>query len=75
MAELISGIAVTNVNIAANMMHTEFYICPICGNVIHSIGEAVIHCHGVLLSPLTVEEPDENHNIFIEKVEDEYYLS
>ena len=29
----------------------KFYVCPVCGNVIHSIGAAVIHCHGVQLCP------------------------
>ena len=38
------------------------------------MGEAVISCHGVHLVPLEWEETDENHMIFIEKVEDEYYI-
>lgn len=72
--ELISGNAVTNVNISANMMRSKFYVCPVCGNVIHCMGEAVIHCHGIQLVPLDTEEPDEKHRIFIEKSEDEYYI-
>ncbi len=72
--ELISGNAVKNVNVSANMMRSMFYVCPICGNMIHSMGEAVIHCHGVLLTPCVAEETDENHMIFIERVEDEYYV-
>jgi len=73
-AELLSGKAVNNVNISANMMRSKFYVCPICGNAIHSMGEAVIHCHGVLLSPQQAEETDEKHMIFIEGVEDEYFV-
>ena len=72
--ELISGNPVSNVNVSANMMRSKFYVCPVCGNVIHCMGEVVIHCHGVLLSPLETEETDEKHKIFIEKVEDEYYV-
>ena len=72
--ELISGNAVSNVNVSANMLRSKFYVCPVCGNAIHSMGEAVIHCHGILLSPCQVEETDENHMIFIERVEDEYYV-
>lgn len=49
--ELISGHQIKNANVSANMMRSKFYICPICGNVIHSMGEAVIHCHGVQLLP------------------------
>ncbi len=72
--ELISGNAVSNVNISANMMRSKFYVCPICGNIFHCMGEAVINCHGVLLTPSQPEETDEDHKIFIERVEDEYYV-
>ena len=72
--ELISGNAVHNVNVSANMLRSKFYVCPVCGNIIHTMGEAVIHCHGVLLTPCQAEETDEHHKIFIERVEDEYYV-
>ena len=72
--ELISGNAVNNVNVSANVMRSKFYVCPICGNSIHSMGEAVIQCHGIILAPCQAEETDENHKIFIERVEDEYYV-
>ena len=72
--ELISGNAVQNGNVSANMLRSKFYVCPVCGNVIHSMGEVVIHCHGILLAPCQAEETDETHKIFIEKVEDEYYV-
>ena len=72
--ELISGNAVQNVNVSGNMLRSKFYVCPICGNIIHTMGEAVIHCHGVLLTPCVAEETDENHMIFVERVEDEYYV-
>ena len=72
--ELLSGNAVNNVNVSANMMRSKFYVCPVCGNSIHSIGEAVIQCHGIILTPCQAEETDENHKIFIERVEDEYYV-
>lgn len=73
-AELLSGKTVSNVNVSANMMRSKFYVCPVCGNVIHAMGEAVIHCHGVPLTPAQAEETDENHMIFIEGVEDEYFV-
>lgn len=73
-AELLSGKAVENVNVSANMLRSKFYVCPVCGNAIHSMGEAVINCHGVLLAPAQAEETDENHMIFIEGVEDEYFV-
>jgi transcriptional regulator with XRE-family HTH domain/desulfoferrodoxin (superoxide reductase-like protein) len=72
--ELISGNAVTNINISANKMRSKYYVCPICGNIIHCMGEAVINCHGLTLSPLEAEAAHENHMVEIEKVEDEYYV-
>lgn len=72
--EIITGNHISNMNISANMMRSKFYVCPICGNAIHCIGEAVINCHGVLLKALEAEATDENHKIFIEKTEDEYYV-
>lgn len=72
--ELISGNAVSNVNISANMMRSNFYVCPVCGNTIHSMGEIVVQCHGIVLKPCRAEDTDENHKIFIERAEDEYYI-
>ena len=73
-SKLISGHYISNSNISANMMKSKFYICPVCGNVIYSIGEAVIHCHGISLIPAEAEPTDEKHKIFIKRVEDEYYV-
>ena len=72
--ELISGTPIQNANVSANMLKSKFYVCPVCGNIIHSMGEAAIHCHGVQLMPLEAEQTDEHHMVFIERVEDEYYV-
>lgn len=72
--ELISGNAVHNANVSANMLRSLIYVCPVCGNILHGMGESVIQCHGILLTPCQAEETDENHMIFIERVEDEYYV-
>ena len=73
--ELISGATVKNANVASNMMKSHFYVCPVCGNVVHSMGEAVISCHGIQLTPEEAEVADERHAIAIEQVEDEYFVS
>ncbi len=72
--ELISGNTIHNANVSANMLRSKFYVCPVCGNVVHSMGEAEIHCHGIRLTPLEAEATDERHMLFIERVEDEYYV-
>lgn len=74
-AELLSGNQIANANVSANMLRAKFYVCPVCGNVINSVGEALVHCHGVQLTPQEAESADDNHTINIEKVEDEYYVT
>lgn len=73
--ELFSGEDVRNQNRAANMLRERFYVCPVCGNVIQVSGEAVISCCGIALPPLEAEDPDEQHLIRIEEVEDEYFVT
>ena len=43
-SELLTNNIVRNNNRHGNMLKTEFYVCPVCGNVIHSIGEGLFHC-------------------------------
>ncbi len=73
--ELFSGEDVQNKNRASNMLREQFYVCPICRNVIQATGRAVINCCGITLPPLEAETPDTEHFIRIEKVEDEYFVS
>lgn len=73
-AELLSGNTVQNTNVSANMARSKFYVCPVCGNVLVSAGEAAVSCHGIELAPLEAEEPDEQHAIQVERVEDELFV-
>ena len=73
--ELVNGEHIINKNISANMLRTKFYVCPLCGNILHSTGNAVISCCGITLPPLEAEEPDEEHTVSIETVEDEHYIT
>ncbi len=73
--ELFSGENVTNTNRSFDMKRISLYVCPICGNIMVSTGEAVVTCCGVTLPALEAEEEDENHRLQIERVEDEYFVS
>ncbi len=73
--ELFSGQTVTNHNVSANMLRAGFYICPVCGNIMHSMGKAVISCCGITLPQMAVDEPDDDHKLNIEYIEDEYYIT
>ena len=73
--ELLSGQPIVNKNVSGNMLRTGIYVCPVCGNVIHAIGSALISCCGITLPRLSAEEVDEEHRITIEPVEDEHFLT
>lgn len=73
--ELMSGDLITNENKSSNMLRSKMYVCPICGNVIHTTGGAVISCCGVTLPVLEAEKADEKHRISIEKTENEQFIT
>lgn len=73
--ELMTGNAVSNKNISSNILRSKFYVCPLCGNIIRTVGDAVISCCGITLPPLEAEDTDNEHNITIEKVEDEHFIT
>lgn len=73
--ELLAGNYIINSNVSGNMLRSKFYVCPICGNIIHTMGEGVITCCGITLPILEVEEADGDHQINIEYVENEYYVT
>lgn len=74
-AELMSGEAVINANVSANMLRSRLYVCPVCGNAVRTVGEAVVSCCGVNLPALEAEEADDGHEIKIKRIEHEYYVS
>ena len=57
------------------MLRCKFYICPVCGNMIHAMGSAVVSCCGITLPPQEAEEADDDHTITIQPVEDESFIT
>ena len=73
--ELMNGEPIVNRNLSANMLRSKLYICPICGNVIHGVGNAVVSCCGVTLPAAEAEDADEEHEVTLEMVEDEWFVT
>ena len=73
--ELMSGDYIINQNVSSNMLRSKLYVCPICGNILHATGNALIGCCGITLPPLEAETVNEAHEIHMEKVEDETFIS
>lgn len=73
--ELMNGEQIENKNVSANLQRSKFYVCPVCGNAIHTLGNAVVSCCGITLPSLVAEEADAEHTLTIEAVEDEHFLT
>lgn len=73
--ELLAGADVCNANRSANVLKSKAYVCPVCGNVLTAMGEAVVSCCGVTLPPLEPELAEGEHAISVQLVEDELYVS
>ena len=73
--ELMNGEYIMNQNKSSNMLKSKFCVCPICGNIIHTMGENINLCCGVNLPALEAELENEEHIINCETVENEYYIS
>lgn len=73
-AELLSGSTVKNANVSANMLRSRFYVCPVCNNTVHAMGEAHICCHGISLPPLTAEAFDLEHAMHASCADDELFV-
>ncbi|MFA6866270.1 MAG: helix-turn-helix transcriptional regulator [Clostridia bacterium] len=63
LVELFNGEIIKNQNSCGNILKTKFYVCPICGNIITSMGDGVYSCCGV---KLIMQEAEETNDLIIE---------
>lgn len=75
MIELLSGNEIINSNRHHNILRSKIYVCPICGNVVYSVGDTLVSCCGIVLPALEAETPDAHHAIQFDLVEDDYYIT
>ena len=73
--ELMTGDLRENENPSGNIKKTHFYVCPICGNIITSVGQGSFSCCGITLLEQEAENDDDNHLIEIETIDNEYYIT
>lgn len=73
--ELLAGEQIINTNQAANILRSSIYVCPICGNILHTAGNAMVSCCGITLPPLEAEEADDAHDVQCEMIEHELYIT
>lgn len=58
-----------------NMKRMKFYCCEHCGNIFWSMGGGEISCCGRKLSPLQAKAAEDGHEIKVEEIEHEYYIT
>lgn len=58
-----------------NMKRAKFYVCPMCGNILTATGDAEISCCGRKLEPLVSKTADAEHQLHVEVIEDDYYIT
>ena len=73
--QLLTGELEANTADGGNMKRTRFYVCPNCGNVLCATGAAEISCCGRKLEALTTVPADAAHDLKIETIDDELYLT
>ena len=76
--ELINGDYRINENAACNLKRSKLYVCPVCGNVIHAAGAAVISCCGITLPEAEAEngteDGDATHHLEVMYTDSRHYV-
>ena len=72
---LLQGNLSPNQQLGGSMKRLTFRLCPICGNIITTTGDADIACCGRTLTPLEMHDVDDNHSMNIQSIEGDWYLT
>lgn len=83
MEKLLAGELSENDFTGGNMKNSKFYVCPVCGNVTVTTGDADISCCGRKLkamTPVRIGKDTSNDRTLpnplqVEKIEDEWYIT
>lgn len=75
MEDLLSGQLPEPEANGGNMKHTNFYVCPQCGNLITASGTPTLSCCGRVLEPLAWQKPDAEHSLTVSEIDGEWFLT
>lgn len=73
--EILSGGSQTSTFVSGNMKKSSCYVCPVCGNLVISTGNATVSCCGRKLLPLQAQKADPCHEITAEVIENDWFVS
>lgn len=72
---LLSGALSPNAEEVGNFRKIRLYVCPHCGSIMHGMGECQISCCGKQLAPLKASEDNTGHEISVERIENDFYIT
>lgn len=72
---LLSGELDENSTTGGSMKRMKFYVCPNCRNIMTTITDSTISCCGKRLLPLEATKVDVNHQLTIERIENDFFIS
>jgi len=75
MAALLAGELPLEEASGGNMKKAKYFVCPACGGITMTTGEAELSCCGRKLSPLEAKKADGPEKLTVEKVEDEWFIT
>lgn len=59
----------------SSLIDVNFYVCPVCGNILYGTGNVQLNCHGHNLESLVAKSPNGDVEYGVETIEDEYFVS
>jgi transcriptional regulator with XRE-family HTH domain len=72
---LLSGSIEKNESEKGDMKKLRFYVCRDCGNIITATSDAAVTCCGNRLSPIEAKKADESHQLKVEDIGGEWYIT
>lgn len=73
--ELLEGKLPSNDLVGGNMKKSVYCVCPVCGSITLTTGNASVSCCGRKLSPLVPQKAEGEHQLHLEAVEDEWFIT
>lgn len=75
MEDMLAGELSENERIGGNMKNSIYWVCPVCGNIVVGTGSAIVSCCGRQLEPLEAQKPEGEHQLTLEIVENDWYIT
>lgn len=71
---ILNGDLSLNDFVGGNMKKAKYYVCPDCGNVVFSTGDAGISCCGRVLEAEELKKATKEEELSVEQIENEWFI-